>query len=66
MDTKVKISDGSTSKPGHPKTDDENLFIKFLDQLFWTGYGVQFLSENSDAFYAQLTRFITLRERSSK
>ncbi len=32
-------------------------FIEFLDELYWTGYGVEFEEENPTAFYKQLEKF---------
>lgn len=32
-------------------------FIEFLDQLYWTGYGIEFEEENPKAFYQQLDKF---------
>lgn len=32
-------------------------FIEFLDQLYWTGYGLEFEEENPKAFYQQLDKF---------
>jgi hypothetical protein len=32
-------------------------FIEFLDQLYWTGYGLEFEEENPKAFYKQLDKF---------
>jgi len=35
----------------------EQEFIEHLDQIYWSGYGLQFREDNPDTFYRQLAEF---------
>lgn len=37
----------------------EQIFIEYLDQIYWEGYGETFREDNPHTFYRQLAEFST-------
>lgn len=38
----------------------EQVFTEYLDQIYWQGYGLEFMEDNPDAFYRQLNEFMEM------